>query len=310
MMRLKAIRNRHPGRWLLALGLLLTVSVVGIGLWFSLPMSPEKEFSGQLAYRHVVAQVELGPRITGSEASRAAGDYFAAQLRRAGWEVEFQPFTYLNTSARNIIARVNVGQGPVILLGAHYDSRRRADQDTARPDDPVPGANDGASGAAVLLELGRSLDREQISNEIWLAFFDAEDNGGLEGWDWIQGSTYMASQLTPEQVQRMQAMLLLDMVGDADQRFYFDRNSNGELLAQVWATAARLGYADYFSPQPRWAMLDDHIPFAQRGIPAIDIIDFDYPYWHTTADTADKVSPESLERIGRTVKAFLETGDR
>jgi len=304
----EAIRNLRV--LVTAVGLLL-VFLVGWAAWqlyFSTP-SPT-EFSGQLAYQHVTAQMDFGPRITGSEASRAAGDYVAAQLQQSGWAVEFQPFTYLGTPARNIVARANVGRGPVILLGAHYDSRRRADRDAEHPDAPVPGANDGASGVAVLLELARSLDLKPIPHEIWLAFFDAEDNGGLDGWDWIQGSTYMAQQLTPEQVNQIEAMILLDMVGDADQQFYFDTNSNGELSAKVWAMAAKLGYADYFLPLPRWAMLDDHIPFAQRGIPAADIIDFDYPYWHTTADTADKVSPESLERIGRTVEAFLESENR
>jgi Zn-dependent M28 family amino/carboxypeptidase len=169
----------------------------------------------------------------------------------------------------------------------------------------VPGANDGASGVAVLLELARTLDREAVPNEIWLAFFDAEDNGRLDGWDWIAGSTHMAANLTvtPE------AMILVDMIGDAEQQIYFDRNSDAALSARVWAVAAQLGYADYFLPLPKYTMLDDHIPFRDRGIPAIDIIDFDYPYWHTTADTADKVSAASLERVGRTLESFLEKHD-
>jgi Zn-dependent M28 family amino/carboxypeptidase len=190
----------------------------------------------------------------------------------------------------------------VVIVGAHYDTRRRADQDAANPNAPVPGANDGASGVAILLELARSLDLEAVPFEIWLTFFDAEDNGNLDGWDWIVGSSYMADNLSVTPA----AMILVDMVGDADQQIYFDQNSHAELSAQVWRTAAQLGYDEHFLPVARYAMIDDHIPFARRGIPSIDIIDFDYPYWHTTADTADKVSAASLERVGRTLETFLE----
>jgi len=263
------------------------------------------DFEGARAYMHVEAQVAFGPRITGTEGSLAAGDYMAAELMDAGWAVEFQPFVYQGVEARNLIARANVGKGSIIILGAHYDTRRRADQDPELPDAPVPGANDGASGVAVLLELARTLDRDVVPNEIWLAFFDAEDNGRLDGWDWIAGSTYMAANLMVEP----EAMILVDMIGDADQQIYFDRNSDAALSARVWAVAAQLGYGDYFIPLPKYTMLDDHVPFRDRGIPAIDIIDFDYPYWHTTEDTADKVSAESLERVGRTLEAFLEKHD-
>jgi Zn-dependent M28 family amino/carboxypeptidase len=91
------------------------------------------------------------------------------------------------------------------------------------------------------------------------------------------------------------------------QQIYFEKNSDPALSAQIWETAARLGYRKQFIPEPRWALLDDHIPFVRRKIPAVNIIDFDYPYWHTTADTVDKVSAESLHRVGRTLETFLET---
>jgi hypothetical protein len=262
-------------------------------------------FDGALAHEHVLGQMAIGPRITGTAGGIAAGDYIAAELEALGWVVEFQPFTYQGVQARNVIARANAGAGPIVILGAHYDTRRLADQDPDAPTEPVPGANDGASGVAVLLELARSLELERVPNELWLAFFDAEDNGGIEGWDWIAGSRYMAEHLTAE----IDAMILVDMIGDADQQIYFDRNSDALLSERVWRVAAEQGYRDYFIPEPRYAMLDDHIPFRDRGIPAIDIIDFDYPYWHTTEDTADKVSAASLERVGRTLEAFLEKVD-
>jgi Zn-dependent M28 family amino/carboxypeptidase len=253
-----------------------------------------------VAYEHVVAQCDLGFRPTGSDAWRATGDYIIAELEEHGWAVETQEFTYRDTPVRNIVGRL--GQGPVIIVGAHYDTRRSADMEDASV--PVMGANDGASGVAVLLELARTLDRKKLENELWLAFFDAEDNGRLDGWEWCVGSSYMAEHLTitPESV------IVVDMIGDADQNIYYERNSNPFLQTQLWDIAAALGYSDTFVAEYKYAIYDDHRPFIDRGIPAVDIIDFDYPYWHTTQDTPDKVSPESLERVGRVLEVWLEGG--
>lgn len=289
------------------LAVILLLGLVVGGLWrlgvFSPASSASEEFDSDRAYSHVVAQMDLGPRITGTAANTAAGDYIAKQLRESGWQVEFQTFTYKDTPVRNIIGRANVGKGPVIIVGAHYDCRLRADQDPDHPNDPVPGADDGASGVAVLLELARTLDQRKVPNEIWLAFFDAEDNGDLDGWEWIVGSAYMAEHLeiTPR------AMILLDMVADQEQQFYYENNSDQGLSMKVWDTAAKLGYGDHFIPTSRWSMEDDHIPFVRKGIPSLDIIDFDYPHWHRTTDTIDKISVESLERVGRTMEVFLES---
>lgn len=262
---------------------------------------PQKEsltFDGEMAYGHVEVQCDLGPRPTGSPANRAVGDYIISVLESGGWAVETQEFTYRDTPVRNIVGRV--GEGPVVILGAHYDTRRRADQED--PTQPVLGANDGASGVAVLLELARVLDRDRLDRQVWLAFFDAEDNGRIDGWEWCVGSSYMANHLEvlPE------AVVVVDMVGDADQQFYFEGNSDPALQQELWEIAASLGYTDTFRPEYRWTVYDDHVPFAQRGIPAVDIIDFDYPYWHTTQDTPDKVSPASLERVGRVLEVWLE----
>jgi len=264
--------------------------------------TPHPAFSGEAAYRHITAQTNLGARPTGSEVGWKTGDYIIEQLKRSGWQVETQEFEYQGVKARNIIGKL--GQGPVTILGAHYDTRLRADQDPdlSKRTQPVMGANDAASGVAVLLELARSLNVPKTGREVWLTFFDAEDNGDLDGWEWIVGSTHLAQHLaiTPT------AMVLLDMIGDADQQLYWDRNSNPQLNEQIWKTASTLGFAQVFIPQYKWTMIDDHVPFAQRGIPAADLIDFDYPPWHTTFDTADKVRPLSLERIGRTLKTWLE----
>lgn len=256
-------------------------------------------FDGEAAYEHVTAQCDLGFRPSGSEAGWATGDYIISYLEEQGWTVETEEFTYQDTPVRNVIGRIGA-DGPIILLGAHYDTRRSADQEN--PDVPVMGANDGASGVAVLLELARTLDLDKLQNQVWLAFFDAEDNGYLDGWDWCVGSSYMAAHLevAPE------AVVVVDMIGDADQQVYLEHNSHPVLQQALWEIAATLGYTDTFISEYRWTIHDDHVPFARRGITAVDIIDFDYPYWHTTQDTPDKVSAESLERVGRVLEVWLE----
>ncbi len=262
-------------------------------------------FDGQQAYQYVLAQCDLGPRPTGSEAGWATGDYIIAEAEKQGWSVETQGFIFQEVKGRNVIARW--GTGPIIILGAHYDTRPYADHNPeGEQDQPILGANDGASGVAVLLELARSLDRDKLENEIWLVFFDAEDRGKLDGWPFSVGSEYMAANLSasPEYV------IVVDMIGDAGQDIYWERNSDEPLMDQVWSIASQLGYEAQFIPEYKWSLMDDHIPFLKRGIRAVDIIDFDYPYWHTTQDTADKVSPESLERVGRVLEKLLEADSR
>ena len=297
--------NLRLSRRVLIVVLLVAVVAVGLLAYWRAPQEPAiapDEFSGPMALEYAKAQMAFGPRPTGSDANRKTGDYILGELERQGWQTETQEFAYHDTLVRNIIGKAAVGRGPVVIVGAHYDTRMRADEDPLNPTAPVPGANDGASGVAVLLELAHSLDGASLHNEIWLAFFDAEDNGGIEGWSWIVGSTYMAEHLTATP----QSMILVDMIGDADQQIYMDRSSNRELSAQLFQIAADLGYGEHFIPVPKYTMIDDHTPFASRGIPAVDLIDFDYPYWHTTADTIDKISADSLERVGRTLQAFLE----
>ena len=266
-------------------------------------LAPDLVFDGQSAFEYLERQMAFGPRWPGSQGHGEVGDYIVDTLAELDWAVEEQRFRYQGVEARNIIGRVNEGKGDIIILGAHYDTRGIADR-TPGSNAPVPGAVDGASGVAVLLELARTLGPDEIDREIWLAFFDVEDNGsgGLPGFDWIAGSTYMAQNLdvSPE------AMVLVDMVGDADQQLFYEGNSDPALQAQLWRIAADLGYGDQFIPQVKFTMIDDHLPFAQAGIPAVDIIDFDYPYWHTVEDTIDKASPLSLMRVGRTLESWLE----
>jgi glutaminyl-peptide cyclotransferase len=263
----------------------------------------ELEFNAERAYENVIQQVGFGPRIPGSEAHARAGDWIAAQMEISGWEVEFQHFEYGGYQLRNIIARSDqdLRHARPIILGAHYDSRLTADRDEYAPDKPVPGANDGASGVAVLLELGRVLDLESLEQPLWIVFFDAEDNGRVQGWDWILGSRYFVDRLDVEPA----SVVIVDMVGDVDLQIYYELNSDEFLNREIWEIAASIGY-DQFIPEGKYHILDDHIPFLQSGIPAVDIIDFDYPYFHTTQDLPDKVAAGSLAAVGRTLEVWLE----
>lgn len=272
----------------------------------AIQVAQEPAFDGQNAFTYLEDQMAFGPRYPGSPGHEAVGDYIVQQLEALGWNVEVQPLTYQDVQGQNVIGRANQGVGPIIILGAHYDTRRIAEQseDEEDHDEPVPGAVDGASGVAVLLELARTINLEDVPREIWLAFFDMEDqgSGGMPGWDWIVGSTYMAENLTvtPE------AMVLVDMIGDADQQLYFEGHSDQALRRELWDIAGGLGYGEAFIPEVKYTITDDHVPFSRLGIPAVDIIDFDYPYWHTVEDTTDKASPESLLRPGRTLEIWLE----
>jgi Zn-dependent M28 family amino/carboxypeptidase len=225
--------------------------------------------------------------------------YIQKELVNAGWTVEIQSTEWLGFSVQNIIASRS-SSAPRIIVGAHYDSRLLADQDTGPGrNQPVPGANDGGSGVSILLELARTLPAGSVP--VSLVFFDAEDNGGLDNRQWIMGSQAFVKSLTV----KPEAAVIVDMVGDASLNIYEERNSDPKLTTEIWAQAAALGFAKYFIATPKYDMIDDHSPFLQAGIPAVDIIDFDYPYWHTSADTLDKVSAQSLQAVGETLWAWL-----
>ena len=298
---------RQAGRTLLAL---LALTLVGLSAWWvmklsSFPGGSAVKFDGQRALRDVRYQTSLGPRTPGSPAHDRIVEWMQAELESAGWQAEVQEATQMGHPIQNVVAHRS-DQPPQIILAAHYDSRLVADRDP----DPgkraaaVPGANDGASGVAVLLELARTLPEDSLP--VWLVFLDAEDNGELPGWDWLLGSRAFVAALE----QKPRAAILLDMIGDADLNIYFEKNSDTQIAAQIWAQAARLGNGEAFIPVPKYSLLDDHIPFIQAGIPSVDIIDFDYPYWHTTADTADKVSAASLQSVGETLLAWISDQGR
>ena len=250
-------------------------------------------FDGLRALEDVQRQVDFGPRIPGSIAHAQVLKWIEAELTAAGWTVELQPAVSMGHELTTVVARRNTAP-PQVLVGAHFDTRLIADRDP-RPElraQPGPGANDGASGVALLLELARTLPADTVP--VSLVFFDAEDNGRIPQWDWILGSrAFVESMPAPPQ-----KMILLDMVGDSDLRIPMEGHSDPGLRLSIWETAARLDHDDVFVPELGGAILDDHVPFLEVGIPAVDIIDIDYPYWHTTADTPDKLSSESMQIVG------------
>jgi len=259
-----------------------------------------QEFNGQRALRDVAYQVDLGPRVMGSQAHEQVVNWIESELQAAHWSVEIQAVVFSGKNIQNIVARRGT-VAPWIIVGVHYDSRFIADQDPIPENrqQSVPGANDGASGVAILLELARVLP-SNLNKQIWLVFLDAEDNGNYPGWDWALGAQAFVKTLEG----KPDSVIILDMVGDKDLNIFMEQNSDPELTKEIWAVAADLGYTQ-FIPEYKYRMIDDHIPFIQAGIRAIDIIDFDYPYWHTTSDTLDKVSAESLNAVGETILTWL-----
>jgi len=267
--------------------------------------SSEARFDGQRALKHVAKLCDIGPRPVGTQANRQAADYIARVLEGSGWEVEAQDFVYQGVRARNVVGRR--GQGRLIILGTHYDTRPLADRDPGDRSRPVMGANDGGSGVAVLLELARVLDESATQEaEIWLAFFDAEDRGEIDGWPSCVGSQYMADTLAEESEHRPEYVLVIDMVGDADQRIYYEWSSALWLQEKIWGLAADLGHGEHFLPMHRHHVVDDHTPFLQWGIVSAVVIDLDYPYWRTRHDTLDKISADSLQRVGEVLETLLE----
>lgn len=283
-------------------GILLLALVLLVPVFFRQDEnSADKMFDAERALQDVVAQMELSPRTPGSEAHQLVIKYIQTELKKSGWQVEIQETERLGHPIQNIIAKRGSGE-PWIIFGAHYDSRLVADHDPLLENQtqPVPGANDGASGVAVLLEMARVLPRN-LDQTVWLVFFDAEDQGRIEGWDWILGSRAFAESLTT----KPDAVVIIDMIGDKDLNIYREMTSSQDLVDSIWQTAARLGYGDYFIDREGYSMLDDHTPFLDAGISAIDIIDFDYAYWHTTLDVTEKVSKDSLSVVGNTLLTWL-----
>jgi len=294
------MNKRAVTLYLTIIGILLILVLGWYVASFANRQPDSVSFDGSHALADVQTQVDFGPRIPGTAGHDQIREWIRAELESAGWVVEVQQTERMGHPIFNIIAKRSA-EAPQIILGAHYDTRMYADHDPepGKQAEPVPGANDGASGVAVLLELARTLPEDSVPT--WLVFFDTEDNGNIEGWDWILGSRAFAEEIDIAP----RAVVIVDMIGDADLNIFLEKNSNKEIRAEIWSAAQSLGYADKFINEEKFSMLDDHTPFLEKGIPAVDIIDFDYPHWHTTQDTPDKVSAESLQTVGDTLLKWL-----
>jgi Zn-dependent M28 family amino/carboxypeptidase len=273
-----------------------------------------REMDGARALSYVEQQLAFGPRVPNTEGHRRMGDWLAAELAARADTVIVQSWTHTTKrgdrlALRNFFARIKPDAQERVLFVAHWDTRPRADQDRnlANQRLPVPGANDGASGVAVLLGVADALKTRPPAYGVDLLFVDGEDWGDFaDSTESLIGSRYFAQRL-PQGYAPLFAVVV-DMVGDRDPQFYYEGNSeNGapEVVRRVWQTAERIGYGGVFIDGVRHTLTDDHVPLLEAGIHAIDIIDFDYPYWHTRDDTLDKVSGETLAMVGNVLIALV-----
>jgi len=285
------------------------------------------EFNGTIAMEYAEFQVNLGPRLPGSQESAMLLTSFSENA--TGYEIETPSHEVEGMNATNLIARYSPenSSGEVVIFAAHYDSRDRAERDDneSRRDEPIDGANDGASGVAVLFELLPLIPSLNLSHDVWLILFDAEDQGVTPS---MLGSKAWSENLSQTEIDSVSAFILLDMVGDIDLNF----QKEGFGTPILWDTMLNLSIGlglvenqpdcvgengtDVYNPNGMVWITDDHVNARNVGIPAIDIIDVHYGddsvilggHFHTTNDTIDKISAESLGIAGKIVELGLRSG--
>ena len=268
---------------------------------------PPREFDGAAAFGYIQKQVSYGPRVPGTEAHEKMGNWLDSLLRQRADTLLVQSWTHSTASQkklplRNFIARFNPRAGKRLLLLAHWDSRPVSDSPLSRDSShAVLGANDGGSGVALLLGLADVLKRSPPAIGVDLLFVDGEDYGDFtkNPNDVLIGSRYYGAHQLPGGPPLY--AVLFDLVADKDLQIYQEGNSlvgAPEVVELVWDTAKDLGYGGYFIASPRHTLIDDHLELQKAGIRAIDVVDFDYPPWHTQDDTIDKVSAASLQVVG------------
>lgn len=273
------------------------------------------EFDGAAALEAVRAQVAFGPRVPGTPAHARAADWLEAELRRMADTVLVQRWTHTTAdgrplSMRNILARFRPSEERRVLYLAHWDSRPIADSDPdpAKRSEPVLGANDGGSGVAILLGVAEALARRAPEVGVDLLLVDGEDYGDFEtDTDVLIGSRYFAERL-PEPGYAPLFGVLWDMVGDEEPVFKqeaFSVRGAPEVVQRVWSTAQRLGHGAVFTNATVLGITDDHVPLLAKGLRVIDVIDLDYPWHHTVADTPDKVSQRTLQLVGDVAVALI-----
>jgi len=275
-----------------------------------------REFNGTTAFGYVQQQMSFGPRIPNTPGHQQEADWLLAQLRQRADTVIVQEITHKLKNGetlhlRNFVARFRPQASDHILFMAHWDTRPMADraENLGQQRMPVPGANDGASGVAILLGVADALKARPLTGATGadLLFVDGEDFGDFADTnDVLIGSRWFAAH-QPAGYQPLYAVLF-DMVGDKDLQIFQEGQSVAgapEVVQRVWRVAADLGYGHQFVPSVRHTLTDDHVSLQKVGIHAIDVVDFDYPYWHTTDDTIDKVSAESLQIVGDVAVALV-----
>lgn len=257
-------------------------------------------FDGQNAYDILKKQCSFGPRVPGTLPHTQCVEYIKEYLEQYADTVYLQSFqrrvSYSDTiiEFKNIIARFRNGDNEEIMLASHYDSRPFSSVEGK----PTPGANDGASSTAVLMEIAKQMNDNKPNKNITLVFFDGEDAGRPNHPDeWFIGSKYYAEHFSRELPD---ICILIDMIGDRDLAVYkegFSEIFNSALNNKVFNIARQLGINTYHD-QVGYFVQDDHIPLNNVGFKCIDLIDWHYDYWHTPEDTPDKCSPSSLQDIG------------
>lgn len=283
-----------------------------LGVLASCPAHPGRisdEVSGEKAFEHVRHLVDLGPRPSGSDAIEKARSYIDDQLSKLGWQVTRQTFTdntprgkitFVNLVARFRIAGNQASSVPFFLLCSHYDTKVF---ETFR----FVGANDGGSSTGLLMELARVLAQHpNLASKVELVFFDGEEAyENFSETDGLYGSRYFAAELEKNKgAKQFRGGILLDMVGDTSLTITLAPNSPSQIAQSIFGAAETLKLRNYFTYFDR-DITDDHTPLNAIGIPTIDLIDFDFAWWHTAGDTIDKVSAQSLEIVGRVTAYYL-----
>jgi glutaminyl-peptide cyclotransferase len=260
-------------------------------------------FDGAVALRHIERLVAIGPRVAGSPEGARTRDYIVAELRKAGIRARVLPFQADTPHGRlkmaNVIAVVPGRRPDVVMIAGHYDTKWFGDF-------RFVGANDGGSSTALVLELARALAGTRRPLTYWLTFLDGEEARGE--WtltDSLYGSRRLAEDLT-RRAELPRAVIVADMIGDRELGIRREAFSTPWLTDAVWDSAHRLGFDRYFLADAV-TVEDDHVPFLKAGVPATLLIDFDYPPWHTAADTSDKVSAQSLQIVGDVLLGALPT---
>ena len=273
-------------------------------------------FNADSAMSYVRQQLAFGPRVPGSEASRRTADWIVARLRTTADTVMEQAWTATTTTGvklplRNVFARFRPTATDRVLYITHWDTRPVADQesDPEKKKLPIPGANDGASGVALLLAVADVLKKTPPGVGVDLLFVDGEDYGvwGPPDTDVLLGSTYFAEHL-PSPGYKPLFGVLWDMIGDTDLQIYQEVNSAQaapEIVQRVWDQARQFGYEKFFVPEAKTPITDDHIPLIKAGLRVIDVIDIDYDCHHKLCDTIDKVSAKSLRIVGDVALALV-----